>query len=286
MALNLEKLIEAVRGYPVLWNSGIIEYRDRTKKDNAWAAVAKASSCSMDAAKKGWKNLRDKYVRERRQEYESSRSGGAADAIYVSKWVYFKALAFLRDTIKHRATISNFDDQFASGVSLDTTGIESQDLATGIDSDPDATFGGGDLDDVAGETNEESGNVDDDLREMTEEDVAELRRQRQKSLGRVMGSAASAGEEPDFALLPKTKKKRASAGSFAEDPIGLGLLQAATAIANKPQAPLPQTTPQAQIDGFALEVSERLANLQPKVRSACKLKILQILHDAEFADDL
>ena len=43
-------------------------------------------------------------MRERKQEDDSKRSGGSADSVYVSKWVHFKVLSFLADTIKHRTT--------------------------------------------------------------------------------------------------------------------------------------------------------------------------------------
>ena len=78
----------------MLWNSGSGDYKDRNVKANAWEAVAKENSCTVEEAKKYWKNLRDKFVRERKQEDDSKRSGGSADSVYVSKWVHFKVLSF------------------------------------------------------------------------------------------------------------------------------------------------------------------------------------------------
>ena len=44
--------MESVRGYPVLWNSGSGDYKDRNVKANAWEAVAKENSCTVEEAKK------------------------------------------------------------------------------------------------------------------------------------------------------------------------------------------------------------------------------------------
>ena len=40
--------MESVRGYPVLWNSGSGDYKDRNVKANAWEAVAKENSCTVE----------------------------------------------------------------------------------------------------------------------------------------------------------------------------------------------------------------------------------------------
>ena len=56
--------MESVRGYPVLWNSGSGDYKDRNVKANAWEAVAKENSCTVEEAKKYWKNLTTTKVKE------------------------------------------------------------------------------------------------------------------------------------------------------------------------------------------------------------------------------
>ena len=262
--------MESVRGYPLLWNSGSGDYKDRNVKANAWEAVAKENSCTVEEAKKYWKNLRDKFVRERKQEDDSKRSGGSADSVYVSKWVHFKVLSFLADTIKHRATASNLpsggnrsgddsDSEDDSGGQLsensDLIPVEREvtmidDSETGqVDSVATAAETGrpeqrktqkGRLSSVLLESSGASWDSGDDVMPMTEKDAEEDRRRRS-----IRGAASS--------------RKRRSADTFED--CGIELVKAAKTIVNRPSVPPPSTV--QAVDPFALEVSAALHRLEP-----------------------
>lgn len=67
-----------------------------------------------DDAKKKWKNLRDTFLKEIKK-VKKSRSGDAQECaeIYTGKWIYYKSMLFLKDTMTPRDTegyISEEDD--------------------------------------------------------------------------------------------------------------------------------------------------------------------------------
>uniref|UniRef100_A0A1X7UQP5 MADF domain-containing protein n=1 Tax=Amphimedon queenslandica TaxID=400682 RepID=A0A1X7UQP5_AMPQE len=63
-----EALIEAVRLFSCLWQTGFKEYKDIKAKENAWKEVATKISGKNDKSRKDcirrWKNIRDRFVRE------------------------------------------------------------------------------------------------------------------------------------------------------------------------------------------------------------------------------
>ena len=83
MVFRTEMFIETVKQSPVLWNSSSGDNKNRTMKDNAWDEVANKNSCSTDDSRKYWKNLRNKFVRERKLVEDSKRCGGSAESVYV-----------------------------------------------------------------------------------------------------------------------------------------------------------------------------------------------------------
>ena len=82
MAFNKELFIESVRKFPAVWNPSWKKHHDPTKVNNAWDEIAKANSCSKLEAKKYWKSLQDRFVRERKV-LDSRRSGSGSDALYT-----------------------------------------------------------------------------------------------------------------------------------------------------------------------------------------------------------
>ena len=92
-----EMLIEVVRSFPCLWNMSLREYKDGRIKENAWCKVAeKLGGTSVDNIKRRWKNLRDRFVRER------TASKLPTGPPPVSDWKYYSIMCFLQDTIRHK----------------------------------------------------------------------------------------------------------------------------------------------------------------------------------------
>ena len=110
-----EMLIESVKNYIVLWDPRCKIYRDRQKKEQAWLAVLQSMKNSwpeleVEGLKKNWKKLRDYCVKGKKRLDSRTRSGapGGAGAI-VSSWALFPQMDFLRETVTHRQSVSNFN---------------------------------------------------------------------------------------------------------------------------------------------------------------------------------
>uniref|UniRef100_A0A8D0AND6 BESS domain-containing protein n=1 Tax=Sander lucioperca TaxID=283035 RepID=A0A8D0AND6_SANLU len=72
------------------------------------------SLCDKEECKKMWKNLRDRYLKERRQQRE--KSGVGAD--HKSTWKYFSILVFLEPHVRERATTSNLSQSWCQSQPL------------------------------------------------------------------------------------------------------------------------------------------------------------------------
>ncbi|XP_064489504.1 uncharacterized protein LOC135401182 [Ornithodoros turicata] len=102
-----ERLIEAVREHPCLYNTRLLEYRDIGRKENAWEAVrATCMFQTTEETKKHWKRLRDRYVRELRVSDESTRSG-SGPIRKKQQWQFLAHMEFYRDCLRPRKMTSN-----------------------------------------------------------------------------------------------------------------------------------------------------------------------------------
>ena len=63
--------------------------------------------CTHDGCNKRWKVLRDKYVRELKKN--KSKKSGDAGPMNVSSWPLFQPMSFLKDTIRHKTFVINFN---------------------------------------------------------------------------------------------------------------------------------------------------------------------------------
>ncbi|MEQ2277553.1 hypothetical protein XENORESO_004345 [Xenotaenia resolanae] len=101
----VDKIIVAVCGRPELYDSTNYYYRDKYRKDLAWRGVSEDTGVAEDVCRKKWKGLRDTYLRERRKELETRRSGAAAGP--GKKWRFSAVLSFLDPFVTLRPTTSN-----------------------------------------------------------------------------------------------------------------------------------------------------------------------------------
>lgn len=70
-----EKLIDAVRKFPCLWEAKHLAHKEQWTRENAWLEVVKVMNANIGASdtpftieeyQKKWKSLRDRFVRERK----------------------------------------------------------------------------------------------------------------------------------------------------------------------------------------------------------------------------
>ncbi|XP_065831007.1 uncharacterized protein [Oscarella lobularis] len=132
--MSEEMLIEAVRGYPCLWQVRTMSYRDVRAKDNAWTLVSTLmEGLAVEECKRRWKSLRDKFVREVKKT--KTRRTGDPGPPYVSQWPLFATLGFLEETVQHRRTTANLDD---SELIMDFSGGGADELVEEQEREPEA----------------------------------------------------------------------------------------------------------------------------------------------------
>lgn len=95
--VDLESLIEAVLGFPCIWQVKAKSYKNRRARENAWKAVASSVGFDVEVCMKKRKNLRDKFIKELKK-VRKHRTGDEGPPSR-SSWPYFDVLKFLEDTV-------------------------------------------------------------------------------------------------------------------------------------------------------------------------------------------
>lgn len=110
-----ERLIDAVRAYPCLYNSRSGDFKVSLMKENAWKAVAASLERSIEDVQKRWKTLREHFVRETKKKKKPT--GSAAKT--TPQWALYDHLLFLKDFVKHRNTVGNAPQQDCEGSDME-----------------------------------------------------------------------------------------------------------------------------------------------------------------------
>ncbi|XP_036943265.1 uncharacterized protein LOC119013043 isoform X2 [Acanthopagrus latus] len=99
------KLIMAVSGFPSLYDSNSVTYRDLNMRSEAWRQVALIVGVPESECRRKWKMLRDQHRRERQREKERRESG--VGLLNYRPWRYSAILSFLNPFIDARAAGTN-----------------------------------------------------------------------------------------------------------------------------------------------------------------------------------
>ncbi|KAM4719814.1 uncharacterized protein FYW61_015502 [Anableps anableps] len=86
-----DKLILAVFNYPELYNVTLPNYRCTESRINAWRNISLALGYPSHECKRKWKNLRDRYLKEVRMELKGKKQG----EFVQSKWKYRQLMNFI-----------------------------------------------------------------------------------------------------------------------------------------------------------------------------------------------
>ncbi|XP_069028666.1 uncharacterized protein [Embiotoca jacksoni] len=99
------KLIMAVSGFPSLYDTNSLTYRDLNMRSDAWRQVAELVGVPESECRRKWKTLRDQHRRERQREKERRESG--IGLFNYRPWRYSSILSFLNPFIDARAAGTN-----------------------------------------------------------------------------------------------------------------------------------------------------------------------------------
>ncbi|KAL3249468.1 hypothetical protein MRX96_046750 [Rhipicephalus microplus] len=83
--------------YPYLYDKRHPFFKDRTKKDRAWAEIGSMFGMSSVLVEKRFKNLRDIFKSKQQDIRERQRSGAGAADIPTIKWPHFEAMLKLME---------------------------------------------------------------------------------------------------------------------------------------------------------------------------------------------
>ncbi|CAL8363184.1 unnamed protein product [Boreogadus saida] len=135
-----DALIVAVCGQSVLYDTTLVSYRDRIKKEQAWVVVGEETGIPVDVCRRKWKSLRDRHMREKRREKEEGKRSGSA-ARTGKKWKLFAVLSFLDPFVTPRETSSNLprcaEVEMEDDGAAETSGVGEAVQLSGNESDPD-----------------------------------------------------------------------------------------------------------------------------------------------------
>ncbi|XP_008296326.1 uncharacterized protein LOC103369399 isoform X2 [Stegastes partitus] len=133
------KLIMAVSGFPSLYDTNSLTYRDLTMRSDAWRQVAEIVGVPESECRRKWKTLRDQHRRERQREKERRESG--IGLFNYRPWRYSSILSFLNPFIDARAAGTNgwaLDPQSSQIQMSEMVGCST---TTETRSDDDETYG-------------------------------------------------------------------------------------------------------------------------------------------------
>ncbi|XP_061590182.1 uncharacterized protein LOC133455250 [Cololabis saira] len=101
-----DKLILAVYNFPELYNITLPNYRCTESRTNAWRNISIVLGLTSEDCKRKWKNLRDRYLKEVRMELKSKKQG----EIVQSKWKYRQLMNFIAPFTGSRGSVADVCD--------------------------------------------------------------------------------------------------------------------------------------------------------------------------------
>ncbi|XP_017775443.1 PREDICTED: uncharacterized protein LOC108561857 [Nicrophorus vespilloides] len=103
-----ESLILEVEKRPVLYDKGLITYKNSNTREEAWKEVAILLQLDTDTVKKRWRSLRDAFIRYHRAiKYTAGSKVGSK-----KKWVYYNYMLFLIPHIEFRESSIENEKEF------------------------------------------------------------------------------------------------------------------------------------------------------------------------------
>ncbi|KAJ4920346.1 hypothetical protein JOQ06_000036 [Pogonophryne albipinna] len=299
------KLIVAVSGFPSLYDSGSLTYRDLNMRAESWRQVSQIVGVPESECRRKWKTLRDQHRRERQREKERRESG--IGLFNYRPWRYSAILSFLNPFIDARAAGTNgwaLDPQPSMFISSETD-ISVGDATTTTTSSPSSEFvqrkrpssdtgddfrfkeakmeGGAEKNDCAQTQQQQHDNMKE-LFEMMMHSVSSLAASIASS--HPSSSSSSSLDQPTLNHHLKTENQEAELLVLSDDEgeedhprvkrRGEALLEDHLRRTEAREAQKDDVTL------FLLSLAPALRRLTPQKQSWVRTKIQQFLHEAEF----
>ncbi|XP_051981468.1 uncharacterized protein LOC127642995 [Xyrauchen texanus] len=302
-----EKLIQTVYAYPVLYNVSFHDYRSSERRAKAWRDVAASVGLPVVECKRRWKTIRDRYIRERRLCKLKKEEGGRR----LHHWPHRETLSFLDAHIRKRKRHSEseaLEDLEDVGGSGQESPDESLDESSAGDSKPtESSLDKSKRDKTqTADSKEFLLNIPESKSLMSPQIKANIAAQlnplSQLPLSIVTQLAPVKQVQPMTQLAvvtslpPGLKVSQASCSTSPHVPIQTnataasvssaninGKMEEKEVLKNREKPVLDRALDEDEL--FLLSYVPALKRLTPQKRAAVKMKIQQIMFDAEFKDE-
>ena len=143
---NQEKdfeLMDIIQEYPTIYNFSSRDFKDKTKKQNCWKAVAKCMNEPVDVVKKRYESIRTQFSKYLKKRKGASGAGAAG----VSKDPKFERLMWLQNFIISRPNSGNFQRKQVTKANRDLAEFDDNDSICSKSCDDEELFEGDEPDD-------------------------------------------------------------------------------------------------------------------------------------------
>ncbi|MED6256935.1 hypothetical protein ATANTOWER_002261 [Ataeniobius toweri] len=260
-----DKLILAVFNYPELYNLTLPNYRCTESRLSAWRNISLALGCPSQECKRKWKNLRDRYLKEVRMELKSKKQG----EFVQSKWKYRQLMNFIAPFTGSRVGVT------------DVCGNED-------DNDyPDHESGSAEGDTALSETIKTSPNVTKIAASPSEQKaplafVTQLPTLSQDTELTQLAMVAKMPPVSQITPNSNTGRKRPLLSESVSQSFPQSTDSSSKWLVKDGGAPFPSRLRQDEDELFLLSFVPALKRLAPQKRCETKMKIQQIMYEAEF----
>ncbi|XP_072311554.1 uncharacterized protein [Eucyclogobius newberryi] len=257
-----DKLILAVFNYPELYNATLPNYRCTQSRAHAWKNISMTLGLPTDECKRKWKNMRDRYLKEVRLEVKSKSLFGE---IVQSRWRYRQLMNFIAPFTGSRVGLCDMCPEDEQD-NHDTESVHAEDetapISDAIKTPQSCT-----------KTNLNQNDIKPQIASIAQDaQIAQL-----AALAKISSSISPIINKPG-------RKRRYTRESFLiPDPTNTNGTELSTKWPVKDNNSAPTNTkPRDEDELFLLSFVPALKRLAPQKRCETKIRIQQIMYEAEF----
>ncbi|XP_033846150.1 transcription factor Adf-1-like [Periophthalmus magnuspinnatus] len=257
-----DKLILAVFNYPELYNATLPNYRCTQSRANAWKNISLTLGLPTDECKRKWKNMRDRYLKEVRLEIKSKSLFGET---VQSRWRYRQLMNFIAPFTGSRVGLTDMspeDDQ--DNHDTESGSAEGDTPTPEVIKTPQSCTKTNQLNQT--DIKPQIASVAQDAQ------IAQL-----AALAKISSSISPIINKPG-------RKRRFTRDSFpSTDATNTNAAELSSKWLLKDNGPSPAATrPRDEDELFLLSFVPALKRLAPQKRCETKIRIQQIMYEAEF----